>query len=78
MQPPPPQKKTTGNLEYDSLFLLYDEKKYKNYQQIKKNKVDGKYEKTVIEYKKWRILIKSVFGRNITSLSKTELDVFRF
>ena len=43
-----------------------------------KNKVGGKYEKTVIECNKWRSLIKKYVGRNITVLSKTELDVVWF
>ena len=40
--------------------------------------MDGKYEKNVIECKKWRSFIKICIGRNITVLSKTELDVIRF
>ena len=37
--------------------------------------MDGKYEKTVIECKKWRSLIEKVVGSNISILSKKELDV---
>ena len=33
-----------------------------------------KYDQAVSEYKKWRSFIKTVVGRNITALSKKELD----
>ena len=39
--------------------------------------MDGRY-KNVIECKKWCSLIRRVVGRNITELSKTELDHVRF
>ena len=62
-----PQKKT-GNLKDDALFLLNDEIQSKNYEHIENIKVDGKYEKTIIECKKWRSLIKIVVGSNIIVL----------
>ena len=45
---------------------------------ISKNKVDGEYERTDIECKKWRSFIKKIADRNITVFSKTELYVVRF
>ena len=47
------------------MFLLNDQEQSKNYQHTEKNKVDGRYEKTSIECKKWRSLIKKVADRNI-------------
>ena len=40
--------------------------------------MDGRYLKTVIECKKWRSFIKTVIGKNITVLSKIELNVVLF
>ena len=64
-----PQNKS-GNLKEDAVFLLNDEEQSYNDQQIEKNKVDGGNKKTVMECKKWLILIKEVIDRNITVLSK--------
>ena len=49
--------KKNGNMKDYAVFLLNDEEKSKNYQQIEKNNADGKYERTVIVCKKWRSLI---------------------
>ena len=62
------QNKSTGNLKYDTLFLLNYEIQSKNDELIEKNKVDGKYEKSVIQCDKGCSLIKRVVGRNITVL----------
>ena len=40
--------------------------------------MDGKYKTNVIECDKWSSFIKLLVGRNITVLSKTELDHVRF
>ena len=45
---------------------------------IFKNKADGEYFKTVSQCNKWSSLIKRIVGRNITVLSKSELDHVRF
>ena len=64
-------------MEDDALSLLNDNIHSNNDKHIEK-KVDGEYEKTVIECNKWCSLNKRVVGRNITALSKTELDNVRF
>ena len=72
-----PTKKSLENLKDDAVFLLNDEEKIKNDQKIEKNKVDGRYENTAIEFKKWSSLIKKFVDRNIKVLSITELDAVR-
>ena len=52
------------------MFLLNDEMQSKNDEQIEKNIVDRKYEKTVIGNNKWGNLVKIIVGRNITVPSK--------
>ena len=53
---------------------MNDEIQSKNDEQNEKNRVDSKYEKTLLEWNKWRSLVKIIFGRNIKILSKIELD----
>ena len=56
------------------VFLLNDAESTFHDKPIYINMQKRKYEKYVSECKKWRSLIKTVVGRNITVLQKKQLD----
>ena len=61
----------------DSVFLLNDVKIHFHDKPMEKYMEKRKCEQAFRECKKWRILIKTFFGRNINLLSKKELDTVK-
>ena len=61
----------------DSLFLINYVKTILNDKLIGKYMEKQKYEQAISECKKWRSLIKTVVGRNITVLSSKKINIFQ-
>ena len=59
-------KEPIGKMKDNSVFLLNDAEIAFHYKPIEKYVEKQEYEYAVSEYIKWKILIKTVFGRKIT------------